>query len=638
MTSELTVVKCSHHNDVTIIGAGWSGLVACKSMLEEGLSVVAIEKREGIGGVWMYSDDPTIPTVMKSTCCTSSTTVTEMSDFPMPEEIGMFPHNIDVLEYLESYAEEFNLMPHIQLNTSVSKVEKEGEVWHLTCSSGDTYTSTYLIIATGVVQKPNRDLEKTMLKGYTGKIFHASEIKAPIDEFKNKRLLLLGGGETASDICMEWFDHVDFTYWSIPRGQHFFRKYAKVVPWGKPNALDKASSRMLKTIAPYIKGKPGLSWVCKWTTNGSLLAYQGHGIPEWKNDAEFFRFFINKNGKVLDLVDYKRLVPKGGITACQCKEVTFVDGTREEFDLVIMSTGYKVEYPYLPERYSNKDVRDRYKFVFDVEDPSIAFIGLVRPVVGSIVGISEIQARLAARIYSKNVPLPLLETRMDVVKKDFTFWSNHFKNTSQRIEGLVEAFTYVDDLAELAQVYPDYLSLFKRNPKHWFIAFFSPFNTATYRLNEPKHEERAIHTMQSHRKSTLGPLQYLLIIFLRLFWFDWWLNRLSDIKYYVQSSSWWPTVRSWRITQFLNYVWTIPKRFLFDNKSDDLVESRPRRLDQSPVCHKSDAHSHVELSGTVNGSLSSHGNGCSLGNKVEQRGHFTNRRRTLTVTDGLNHP
>lgn len=176
----------SYHNDATVIGAGWSGLVACKSMLEEGLSVVALEKKEGIGGVWRYSDDPTIPTVMKTTCCTSYSTVMEMSDFPMPEEIGMFPHNIDVRKYLESYAENFNLMPHIRLNTSVTEVKKEDETWHVTYSTGDTYTSTYLIIASGAHQKPNRDLEGTTLKGYTGKIFHASEIKATIEEYRNK--------------------------------------------------------------------------------------------------------------------------------------------------------------------------------------------------------------------------------------------------------------------------------------------------------------------------------------------------------------------------------------------------------------------------------------------------------------------
>ena len=129
-------------------------------MLEGGLSIVAIEKREGIGGAWCYSDNSSITTVMKSTCCTSSTTVTEMSNFPMPKEIGMFPHSIDVRECLKSYTKNFNLMPHIQLNTSVCEVKKEGEKWHVTCSTGDTYTIAYLIVATGAHQIPNRELEK----------------------------------------------------------------------------------------------------------------------------------------------------------------------------------------------------------------------------------------------------------------------------------------------------------------------------------------------------------------------------------------------------------------------------------------------------------------------------------------------
>ena len=51
--------------DVIVIGGGWSGLMTCKYMLEEGFSVVVLEKRNEIGGVWCYSDDPDILTVMK---------------------------------------------------------------------------------------------------------------------------------------------------------------------------------------------------------------------------------------------------------------------------------------------------------------------------------------------------------------------------------------------------------------------------------------------------------------------------------------------------------------------------------------------------------------------------------------------
>lgn len=624
---EIDSLQAEIHRDVVVIGAGWSGLASCKYMLEEGLSVVALDKKGSIGGVWVYTNDPAVPSVMKSTQCTSSSTVTEMSDYPMPEEIGMFPHHTDVLKYLQAYAREFNLMPHIRLNCDVEEVEKRGGVWRVRCSTGDVYTSAYLVIATGVNQVPNRELADTTLKGFMGKIFHACEVKEPLDNYKDSRLLLLGGGETGSDICMDWYHHSKVIYWSIPRGQHFFRKYAKIVPWGNAQALDKASSRMMKLLAPYNRSKPGLSWVCKWTSNGSLLAYQGHGIAEWRNDSDFFKFFINKNGKVLDLVDYEKLVPKGGIVECKDREVTFVDGTKQEFDLVIMSTGYNQRYPYLPEQYQ-VGVRDRHKMVFDMQDPSLAFVGLVRPIVGSIVGISEVQSRWVAKVFSGKIPLKTREERERDVRKDAAHWNNYFRHSSQRIQGLVEGFTYIDDVARHAKIYPDYWSIFKKSPRKWFTAVFSPFNLATYRLNEPDLLEQSIKTMRSHQKVTLGPLQYLLIMFLRLVWFDWWLDRFGGVKYRIQSSSWWPTVRSWRVTRGLNYLWTLPKRVFFDQVSNDVTEMS-LSAKQLLVSHKyASRHLNIESSQLTNGAgcrsnkTTKHGyrlvNGISMGTHLKK--------------------
>ena len=82
-----------------VIGVGWSGLMSCKHMLEEGLTVVALEKRADVVGLWCFSENPSIVTVMRNTITTSSSSVTEMSDFPMNEEIGTFPKHEDVLSY-----------------------------------------------------------------------------------------------------------------------------------------------------------------------------------------------------------------------------------------------------------------------------------------------------------------------------------------------------------------------------------------------------------------------------------------------------------------------------------------------------------------------------------------------------------
>ena len=89
----------------------------------------------------------------------------------------MFPHHADILQYLHSYAEKFNLMPHIQLNNSVKNVEKRGDEWYIECENGEEYTSSHVVITTGVHQIPNCELEDTILKGFTGKLYHAREIK-----------------------------------------------------------------------------------------------------------------------------------------------------------------------------------------------------------------------------------------------------------------------------------------------------------------------------------------------------------------------------------------------------------------------------------------------------------------------------
>ena len=243
--------------DVIVIGAGWSGLMACKYMLEEGLTVVALEKRTDVGGLWCFSEDPSIVTVMRNTIPTSSSSVTEMSDFPMPEEIGPFPKHEDVLSYLKAYCDAFKLWPHIRLDHAVKNAVKKDGLWQVECENGHVFTSTFLVVCSGNVQLPNRALEDTLLKDFEGEIHHSCTLKSFVPEHKGKRVMLIGGGETASDVVEQWCDHVERLIWSIPRGMHFFRKFTKILPNRHPQVLDKVSSRVLTFIAPYTKSKPG---------------------------------------------------------------------------------------------------------------------------------------------------------------------------------------------------------------------------------------------------------------------------------------------------------------------------------------------------------------------------------------------
>jgi len=307
-----------------------------------------------------------------------------------------------------------------------------------------------------------------------------------------------------------------------------------------------------------------LAWVCKWTASGSLLAYQGHGIPEWKNDAQFFHSIINKNGHVLDRVDYKHCVPKGAIDSVNGKKVLFCDGTEEEVDVIIQCTGYKSEFPMLPSDISSVPLSHNYKYLFNVDDPTLAFIGYVRPVLGSFITLAEIQSLFTAKVFSGQCELPSRDERQKTAVQDKLFWDDYFKYSSRRLSTLVEAYTYGDDLLKISGVFPDYWELFKRNPRGAMTALFAPYDGCSMRLNDQQRQEKVLQHLSKVSSGTFTPTHLLLILFMRLIWFDFWLDILGKIKYKIQCAWWWKKIRDSRGVRFLDWCWQTPKRWLFD--------------------------------------------------------------------------
>lgn len=104
--------------------------------------------------------------------------------------------------------------------------------------------------------------------------------------------------------------------------------------------------------------------------------------------------------------------------------VTFVDGTRADFDVVLLATGYTQRFPFLhPPRTTHapdprggataprgiEDPLPSDHFVVDPAEPRLAFIGFVRPNVGAIPPMAEMQsmwwiARLRGQVTAHRDP------------------------------------------------------------------------------------------------------------------------------------------------------------------------------------------------------------------------------------------
>src|SRR5690242_12428541 len=109
---------------VAVIGAGWCGLYALKTFLEDGHQAEAFERSDGLGGQWRYSEDRP-GGVFRSTIPTSSKCYLHASDFPLDHAASYYPHHTQLLDYLRRYALHFALDRHIHFGHTVLKVRKK---------------------------------------------------------------------------------------------------------------------------------------------------------------------------------------------------------------------------------------------------------------------------------------------------------------------------------------------------------------------------------------------------------------------------------------------------------------------------------------------------------------------------------
>ncbi|XP_062098794.1 probable flavin-containing monooxygenase 1 isoform X1 [Humulus lupulus] len=121
---------------IAIIGAGISGLLACKHCLEKkGLDPVVFEAQSNIGGVWSKT--------IESTKLQTPRPFYQFSDFAWPPSVkATFPDHNQVLDYLHSYASHFKIFHKINFNTKVIDISYSysESIWDFWGGSGEPFS------------------------------------------------------------------------------------------------------------------------------------------------------------------------------------------------------------------------------------------------------------------------------------------------------------------------------------------------------------------------------------------------------------------------------------------------------------------------------------------------------------------
>lgn len=357
---------------VCVIGAGASGLTAVKNLREQGFDVDCYERETSIGGAWNWRHDRS--PVYASTHLISSRPLTQFPDFPMPDGWPDYPHHAQVLEYLERYAEHFDLRRHVWFGTEVLRVEPaEGARWdvttHGTGTGGDERTQRYaaVVVANGHNWSPKMpDVEG--VDSFPGRLIHASTYKDPA-QLRGRRVLVVGGGNTGCDIAVEAAQQAATCWHSTRRGYWYAPKYLM----GRP--ADQVNDGLLRWRVPLRVRQ----WLYKQAQRLAIGDVSRFGLPA--PDHRPYESHPIVNSQLVYYVGHGRIVPVPDVARFDGAAVELADGRRIEPDVVIAATGYLPRFEFLAPEILDADGEGRpdlHLHAFARRYPTLAVVGLLQ--------------------------------------------------------------------------------------------------------------------------------------------------------------------------------------------------------------------------------------------------------------------
>lgn len=470
---------------VAVIGAGWNGIYATKWLAECGLEVTCFDDRDDVGGVWNYRSEAA-GGVFVSTRTTSSKHFLHASDFPFDPSVPDFPEHAHVLDFLRRYIDRFDLHEHFRPETLVVSARRRQDGWRLLvqCRAEPPTEAVFdaLVVCSGPQEAPRFSVASHPLYArFEGRIGHAAGYKDASNVAAGERLLVVGAGESAADIVSESVAAGAEVHWSAHRGQWFADRNVG------PYAADHFTAIGIRSLAGRIGN---VEYLIRRFVIAKFINVAwgrgGHGIPQWAPAAPYLHQFLNKSRDGILDVYRGKVIPHRGLAGIDGRAVSFEhEGDPVSFDRIILATGYQPCWPFIAE-----PPEVLYHKVFDPSDPTLAFVGFARPVLGSIPSLGEMQSRWVAHVLSGRATLPCRRHREVALFHDRADHDKRFIDSS-RLCVLVDQEVYATQLAACFGAEVRWLKLALRQPRAFWATLWSPWIACKYQLNDPDPVKRA---------------------------------------------------------------------------------------------------------------------------------------------------
>jgi thioredoxin reductase len=352
-----------------VIGAGSSGLAAAKNLREHGLDVDVVEREDDVGGNWNFGKPGS--RVYESTHMISSKPFTQYPDFPMPDDHPDYLHHTQVLDYLRRYARHFGLTGLIEFETTVQRCEPlEGGGWEVELdgpSGRQTRRYASVIVANGHNWFPKMPAYPGQ-EDFTGEILHSADYKSS-EQLADRRVVVVGAGNTGCDIAVEGAIRAAATYHSTRRAYWYAPKYTM----GRPS--DQVSDLVFGLRLP----TRVVQWLFETTSKTVVGRYERIGLPT--PDHRILETHPIVNQQLVFYIGHGEITPKPDIQRFEGDRVVFTDGSEVEADLVVLATGYLIRFPFLDADILRwRDGRPvLFRNVFHPDRDDLFVAGLIQP-------------------------------------------------------------------------------------------------------------------------------------------------------------------------------------------------------------------------------------------------------------------
>lgn len=459
---------------IAVVGAGPSGLVAAKNLLDVGLEPTVFEASDAIGGQWhsAAAHSGIWPGMRTNT----SRAMTAFSDLPYAPDLPLHPSAEQIQAYLISYAATFALDRRVRLGTPVRRVERRQPGWLV---DGEPFDA--LVVASGRFCRP---VLPSGLGRFTGRLLHAFDYPGA-EHCSQGRTLVYGNGvsghEIAADIAARLDGPVDASSSVVSayrKPRYVLQKNVDGVAsdWQwythfgaiQRRAMPAADfGRMLRERVVRVAGNPA-----------------DFGAPRPDDDIGIAGHSLAQD--YLPLVRDGRITCRPAVTEVDGRTVTFSDQTSVTVDTFVCATGYAVHLPYLSDDVK-RVLGPQLALHHETIHPDLPTLGVIGQFAlqGPYFPLLELQARWIAGLWAGTMPSPAdAELRAAVRRPPAPVVAHHLLAV---------------DLSEAAGVAPDLAA----RPDLAEPLLFGPMLPPRYRLDGPGAQPGAAEEFR--RQVTASP-------------------------------------------------------------------------------------------------------------------------------------